>query len=298
MEQDIKVEIGKKIRNARVNRGLTQADICDDEAELTIRQLVRIENGQAMATIPKLIYLSQKLNISIQDLVDIEKIEVPKEYLILKNKIIKFHTYGDEQRILEQEKMFDEVYEKFYDTLPEEEQLLVEVLQAHASVFSSNDVRFALGLFEEYFQQILKKKNYSYNDLLIINTYFLCCAMGLEDKKYFDELAHKVLCYIDYSDPERLYLLERILLGILTEVESKDYLVYTKVLREIIEETHNFAHKPIVYAFEARYYLEIEKNKKSMIESYDKAITFAKLLNDDVLVKNLEREKNNDLAAM
>lgn len=298
MEQDIKVEIGKKIRNARVNRGLTQADICDDEAELTIRQLVRIENGQAMATIPKLIYLSQKLNISIQDLVDIEKIEVPKDYLILKNKIIKFHTYGDEQRILEQEKMFDEVYEKFYDILPEEEQLLVEILQVQANVFSSRDTRFGIGLLEEYFQQILKKKHYSYNDLLIINVYFMCCVMGLEDKKYLDELSDKVLCDIDYSDLERLYILERILLSILVQSEPVDFLIYTKILREIIKETHNFEHKPAVYAFEARYYLDVEKNKDRMIESYDKAIIFAKLLNDDVLVKNLEKEKNNDLAAM
>lgn len=298
MEQDIKVEIGKKIRNARVNRGLTQADICDDEAELTIRQLVRIENGQAMATIPKLIYLSQKLNISIQDLVDIEKIEVPKEYLILKNKIIKFHTYGDEQRILEQEKMFDEIYENFYDILPEEEQLLVEILQVQANVFSSCDARFGLGLLEEYFQQILKKKHYSYNDLLIINVYFLCCMVGLEDKQYFDELAEKVLRYIDYSDPERLYLLERILLGILIEAEPEDYLIYTKVLREIIDETSSYQHKPAVYTFEAKYFLQIEGNREKMVESYDKAITLARILNDDVLIRNLENEKNNDLSAM
>lgn len=298
MEQDIKVEIGKKIRNARVNRGLTQSDICDDESDLTIRQLARIENGQSMATIPKLIYLSQKLNISIQDLVDIEKIEVPKEYLILKNKIIKFHTYGDEQRILEQEKMFDEVYEKFYDILPEEEQLLVEVLQAHASVFSSNDVRFALGLFEEYFQQILKKKDYSYNDLLIINTYFLCCSLGLEYKQYFEELKSRVLLYIDYSDSDRLYILERILVSILVQVNVEEYLTYTKVLREIIHETNSYQHKPVVYTCEAKYYLQIENNKVKMIEYYDKAITLAKILNDDVLIRNLEIEKNNDLAAM
>lgn len=98
MGEDIKVEIGKKIRNTRVNLGLTQSDICDDESDLTIRQLARIENGQAMATIPKLMYLSQKLRISIQDLVDIDKIELPKRYLEIKHKLIKSHTYGDKER--------------------------------------------------------------------------------------------------------------------------------------------------------------------------------------------------------
>ncbi|MGT2800383.1 helix-turn-helix domain-containing protein [Streptococcus marmotae] len=58
---DIKIEIGKRIRSARLNKGLTQIDICDDESELTIRQLARIENGQAMVTLPKIIFLSLNL---------------------------------------------------------------------------------------------------------------------------------------------------------------------------------------------------------------------------------------------
>lgn len=293
---DIKIEIGKKIRNARINRNLTQADICDDESELTIRQLARIENGQAMATVPKLLFLSQKLEIGIQDLVDLSAIEVPRRYLELKNKLIRFHTYGDEDRILIQEEMFDEIYEKFYDFLPEEEQLLVEALQVQANVFSSQDSGFGTGLLEEYFHQILKKKRHSYNDLLIINVYFMCCIMGLEDKEYFEELSHKVLLYIDYGDLERLYLLERILINILVQANPEDYLIYTRVLREIIDESSNYQHKPVVYAFEAKYYLTVEKNKIKVKELYDKAILFAKMLNDDVLAKNLEKEKMTDLA--
>ncbi|WP_231153482.1 helix-turn-helix domain-containing protein [Streptococcus equi] len=70
---DIKIEIGKRIRTARLDKGFTQIDICDDESELTIRQLARIENGQAMITLPKIIFLSEKLGIPVQDLID-EKI--------------------------------------------------------------------------------------------------------------------------------------------------------------------------------------------------------------------------------
>ncbi|MGT2866275.1 helix-turn-helix domain-containing protein [Streptococcus fryi] len=293
---DIKIELGKKIKNLRLNRKLTQLDICDDESELTIRQLARIENGQAMATIPKLLYIAQKLGIKIQDLVDLDNVELPKRYLALKNKLIRFHTYGDEERISKQEAMFDEIYESFYDNLPEEEQLLVEALQVQANVFSSRDAGFGLGLLEEYFQQILKKKTYTHNDLIIINIYLLCCIMGLEDKTYFEEISKKILLFIDYSDFERMYLLEKIIISILIQIEPEHYLIYTKVLREIIEESNNLQHKPAVYAFEARYYLTVEKNRKKTIESYDKAILFAKLTNDDVLVKNLERERDNDLA--
>ncbi|HFI0256613.1 TPA: helix-turn-helix domain-containing protein [Streptococcus suis] len=293
---DIKIEIGKKIRNARINRNLTQADVCDDETELTIRQLARIENGQAMATIPKLLFLSQKLEMRIQDLVDISRVEIPKRYLVLKNKLIRFHTYGDENRIAQQEAMFDEIYTDYYDILPEEEQLLIELLHAQANVFSSQDTGFGIGLLEEYFHQILKKNKYSYNDLLIINVYLMCCIMGLEDKSYVEELSNKVLLQIDYGDPERMYLLERILINILVQANPRAYLTYTRVLREIIEESTNYQHKPVVYTFEAKYYLEIAKDREKAEELYDKAIMFAKMLNDDILVQNLEREKQTDLA--
>ena len=293
-DAELKLKIGNNIRLARLNKNFTQADVCGDESELTIRQLARIENGQVLVSLSKLLFLSKVLNFPVKDIVDIEKIEIPKRYLELKNKLIRAHTYGDEKRIGILEEMFDEIYENFYDRLPEEEQLLVEVLQVQLDVFSSQDVTYGLTLLEEYFHQILKKKKYSYNDLLIINLYFLCCAIGLEDKSYFEELSKKVLLYIDYSDNERIYLLERILIGILIQVKIEDYLIYTKVLREITESTNNFQHKPVIYAFEAKYYLKVEKDYKKAEQSYNKAIEFANMLNDKVLADNLIKEKELD----
>jgi len=294
-DAELKLKIGNNIRLARLNKNFTQADVCGDESELTIRQLARIENGQVLVSLPKLLFLSKVLNFPVKDIVDIEKIEIPKRYLELKNKLIRAHTYGDEKRIGILEEMFDEIYENFYDRLPEEEQLLVEVLQVQLDVFSSRDVTYGLTLLEEYLHQILKKKKYSYNDLLIINLYFVCCAIGLEDKTYFEELSKKVLLYIDYSDNERIYILERILIGILTQVKIEDYLIYTKVFREITESTNNFQHKPVIYAFEAKYYLKVEKDCKKAEQSYNKAIEFANMLNDKVLADNLIKEKELDL---
>ena len=294
-DAELKLKIGNNIRGARLNQHMTQADVCGDESELTIRQLARIENGQVLVSLSKLMFLSQRLNCPIEDIIDVDKIEIPKRYLELKNKLVRAHSYGDEKRIGILEEMFDEIYENFYDHLPEEEQLLVEVLQVQLDVFSSRDVTYGLTLLEEYLHQILKKKKYSYNDLLIINLYFLCCAIGLEDKTYFEELSKKVLLYIDYSDNERIYILERILIGILIQVKIEDYLIYTKVLREITESTNNFQHKPVIYAFEAKYYLKVEKDCKKAEQSYNKAIEFANMLNDKVLANNLIKEKELDL---
>lgn len=294
-DAELKLRIGNNIRGARLNQHMTQADVCGDESELTIRQLARIENGQVLVSLSKLMFLSQRLNYPIEDIIDVDKIEIPKRYLELKNKIIRYHTYGDEERIGLLEDMFDEIYDHFYDHLPEEEQLLVEVLQVQLDVFTSRNITYGLSLLEEYFQQILKKKQYSYNDLLIINLYFLCCATGLEDKTYFEELSKKVLLYIDYSDNDRIYILERILIGILIQVKTEDYLIYTKVLREITESTNNFQHKPAIYAFEAKYYLKVEESYEKAEQSYNKAIEFARMMNDQVLVNNLTKEKERDL---
>ncbi|HEL1316343.1 TPA: XRE family transcriptional regulator, partial [Streptococcus equi subsp. zooepidemicus] len=112
---------------------------------------------------------------------------------------------------------------------------------------------------------------------------------------YFDDLSQKVLSYIDYSDFERIYVLEKILLSILIQVEPEKYLLYTKVFREIMETTNNFQHKPAIYAFEAKYYLQVRKDVEKTIELYDKSIMFARMLNDSVLVSNLEKEKLEDL---
>ena len=55
----------------------------------------------------------------------------------------------------------------FYDQLPEDEQVAVEVLQAIDDVYVSENAEFGEGLIEEYFNQTLLQTEYSVNDLLI-----------------------------------------------------------------------------------------------------------------------------------
>ena len=124
MMKELKDEIGQKIKSIRLDRKYTQADICEDESELTIRQLARIENGQAMPTVPKLIYIAKKLNVEVQYFVDIDKIEIPKDYLRLKKELVDSPTYADQERIERKQAILEEIGECYYDRLPEDEQLL------------------------------------------------------------------------------------------------------------------------------------------------------------------------------
>lgn len=291
---ELKREIGYKIKTIRRSSGKTQIDICGDESELTIRQLARIENGQALATLPKLLLIADKLGVSLQNIVDVKAIEIPKAFLKLKDELIHSQTYADKRRIERKEAILEEIYENYYENLPEEEQLIVDVTQARFDIYGSSDATYGLGLVEEYFQQLLKKKYFSVNDLLIIELYFFCCAMGLEDKEHFEELAQKVLLCSEYEDRASLAQMEKVLLSLFIQIQTEDSLIYIQTFEKIIAKTRHVFYRPHLFLLKAKYALFVEKNILEAESFYEKAISLAELLDDQVLVQRILAEKQID----
>lgn len=291
---ELKREIGYKIKTIRRSCGKTQIDICGDESELTIRQLARIENGQALATLPKLLLIADKLGVSLQNIVDVKVIEIPKGFLKLKDELIHSQTYADKGRIEQKEAILEEIYENYYENLPEEEQLIVDVTQARFDIYGSSDVTYGLGLVEEYFQQLLKKKYFSVNDLLIIELYFFCCAMGLEDKEHFEELAQKVLLCSEYEDKASLVQMEKVLLSLFIQIQTEDSLIYIQTFEKIIAKTRHVFYRPHLFLLKAKYALFVDKNILEAESFYEKAISLAELLDDQVLVQRILAEKQID----
>ena len=132
----------------------------------------RIETGNNLPSLAKLDYIAKVLGVSISQLIDEGLLIVPKEYLKLKTKLIRQSIHGDEEKIHQREAIFEDIQESFYDQLPEDEQVAVEVLQAIDDVYVSENSDFGEGLIEEYFEQLLLKTNYDTNDLLILHLYF------------------------------------------------------------------------------------------------------------------------------
>ncbi|EFX57862.1 helix-turn-helix domain-containing protein [Streptococcus sp. M334] len=291
---ELKREIGYKIKTIRRSCGKTQIDICGDESELTIRQLARIENGQALATLPKLLLIADKLGVSLQNIVDVKAIEIPKAFLKLKDELIHSQTYADKRRIERKEAILEEIYENYYENLPEEEQLIVDVTQARFDIYGSSDATYGLGLVEEYFQQLLKKKYFSVNDLLIIELYFFCCAMGLEDKEHFEELAQKVLLCSEYEDKASLAQMEKVLLSLFIQIQTEDSLIYIQTFEKIIAKTRHIFYRPHLFLLKAKYALFVDKNILEAESFYEKAISLAELLDDQVLVQRILAEKQID----
>ncbi|HEW9243091.1 TPA: helix-turn-helix transcriptional regulator, partial [Streptococcus pneumoniae] len=47
-------EFGEKIKRLRLAKKISRSEFCGDESELSIRQLIRIENGESRPTLTKL----------------------------------------------------------------------------------------------------------------------------------------------------------------------------------------------------------------------------------------------------
>ena len=293
------LEIGKRIRTLRTEKGLSREAFCGDEKELTVRQLGRIETGNNLPSLAKLDYIAKVLGVPISQLIDEGLLIVPKEYLKLKTKLIRQSIHGDEEKIRQREAIFEEIQERFYDQLPEDEQVAVEVLQAIDDVYVSENAEFGEGLIEEYFEQLLLKTNYDTNDLLILHLYFLKCTLNAKPiDNVFENIYSNILEQTNFSDANNIHLIQRVIVSIVLNhfnIEYYDLMPQTlNAVREIIDEIQDFALLPTVDFFEAKYYIHTNQNKDLALDYYDKAINGAELLNDKSFRDRVIEEKNKD----
>ena len=279
------LEIGRRIRTLRTEKGLSREAFCGDEKELTVRQLGRIETGNNLPSLAKLDYIAGVLGIPMSQLIDEGSLIVPKEYLKLKTKLIRQSIHGDEEKVRQREAIFEDIQEHFYDQLPEDEQVAVEVLQAIDDVYVSENAEFGEGLIEEYFNQTLLQTEYSVNDLLILYLYFLSNAISFKrNDDVLKKVRNNIVTIIDCSDNTYMHLLQRVLIAILLYQLRNEYYedisVIFSFLREIMMEIQDSNLKPTVDYLEAKYYLYGEKDKEKALQYYEKAISGAEFFND------------------
>mgnify|MGYP000900865256 CR=1 FL=1 len=293
------LEIGKRIRTLRTEKGLSREAFCGDEKHLTVRQLARIETGNNLPSLAKLDYIAEVLGVPMSQLIDEGMIIVPKEYLKLKTKLIRQSIHGDEEKVHQREAIFEDIQERFYDQLPEDEQVSVEVLQAIDDVYVSENAEFGEGLIEEYFEQLLLKTNYDTNDLLILHLYFLKCTLNAKPiDNVFENIYSNILEQTNFSDANNIHLIQRVIVSIVLyhfNIEYYDLMPQTlNAVREIIDEVQDFALLPTVDFFEAKYYIHTNQNKDLALDYYNKAINGSELLNDKSFRDRVIEEKNKD----
>lgn len=295
----IKDSIGLRIKTERECQQMSREVLCLDGAELTVRQLIRIEKGESLPSLDKLSYIAKRLGKSMADLLDHDRIEIPDTYYEMKNRLIKFPTYGDKERVKQKLDLIEDVYNQFFDILPEEELLTLDILENILSFTSWEERPKVEEIYEDLFEQVKRKKKFSTNDLLVIDYYFYhLYGRKQYDKKIFDRIVDRVLKQnIPTDDAYNIALFNDLMAiaGLKISLESfKDFLTVIDKLLAVIEKSQFHSYKPGVYILEAKYGLIHNGNKKKAAENYDKAIMFASVLEDSVLEEKTRAEKAAD----
>ncbi|CAM3579579.1 cro/CI family transcriptional regulator [Streptococcus sanguinis SK1 = NCTC 7863] len=132
-------EFGQHLKQLRLNRGWTKEQLCGDESKLSIRQLTRLESGISQPTLSTLEYLASCLEVDLATLIGSKKEDaaLPADYQRLKYKLIRTTTYGNSEVLSELEHIIDEIFEVYYDDLPEAEQNVMDILQSKIYTYTS-----------------------------------------------------------------------------------------------------------------------------------------------------------------
>ena len=296
---NIKDSIGLRIKTERERQQMSREVLCLDGAELTVRQLIRIEKGESLPSLDRLSYIAKRLGKNMADLLDHDNITIPDEYYEMKNRLIKFPTYRNPERIKAKLALIEEVYEKFFELLPEEELLTLDILENILSFTNWEESPKVEEIYEDLFEQVKRKKKFSTNDLLVIDYYFFhLYGRKQYDKKLFERIVKRVLNQEIWTDDVYNIVLFNDLMAIaalkIFHNSFSDFLTVVDKALDVIEKSQFYSYKPSVFVLKAKYELLHKGNKKEAAENYDKAIMFASVLEDSVLEESIKAGKAAD----
>lgn len=296
---NIKDSIGLRIKTERERQQMSREVLCLDGAELTVRQLIRIEKGESLPSLDRLSYIAKRLGKNMADLLDHDNITIPDEYYEMKNRLIKFPTYRNPERIKAKLALIEEVCEKFFELLPEEELLTLDILENILSFTNWEESPKVEEIYEDLFEQVKRKKKFSTNDLLVIDYYFFHLYGRKQfDKKLFERIVKRVLNQEIWTDDVYNIVLFNDLMAIaalkIFHNSFSDFLTVVDKALAVIEKSQFYSYKPSVFVLKAKYELLHKGNKKKAAENYDKAIMFASVLEDSVLEESIKAGKAAD----
>ena len=296
---NIKDSTGLRIKTERERQQMSREVLCLDGAELTVRQLIRIEKGESLPSLDRLSYIAKRLGKNMADLLDHDNITIPDEYYEMKNRLIKFPTYRNPERIKAKLALIEEVYEKFFELLPEEELLTLDILENILSFTNWEESPKVEEIYEDLFEQVKRKKKFSTNDLLVIDYYFFHLYGRKQfDKKLFERIVKRVLNQEIWTDDVYNIVLFNDLMAIaalkIFHNSFSDFLTVVDKALAVIEKSQFYSYKPSVFVLKAKYELLHKGNKKKAAENYDKAIMFASVLEDSVLEESIKAGKAAD----
>ena len=295
----MKEELGQLIKKKREAKKLSQKNLCGNEEELTVRQLQRIEKGKSLPTLEKLDYIARMLELPISALLGENDLQIPDEYFELKNRIVKFPTYGDKARIDQKMKMIEEIYDNYFEVLPEDELLFLDLTESLLGGIHEKVLPNIEEIYDDAFEQVLKKKVFHYNDYLYIDYFlFKCQKEKYYDKNILKKIERKILKQsLTFEELYNIELLMSVMNLIGVYVSHDDYQDTMPLIEKgyrIIDKAQLHTYKPGLLEVEARYPIRVEGNKEKSKEIYQQALMLGEILGDQVIINDIKKEMKID----
>ncbi|HEL9634549.1 TPA: helix-turn-helix domain-containing protein [Streptococcus suis] len=292
---------GQRVRQLRETASLTREQFCDDELELSVRQLTRIEAGTSKPTFSKIQYIATRLGMGLYELMP-DYVSLPERYSKLKFDVLRTPTYENEELMEKRADMMTEIYDDYYDDLPEEEKIAIDAIQSTIDVFETKTAEFGQDILDDYFEQIHRKKQFSANDLLIIQLYLINLRMEVKqssDFQHFLDLVEKLPSQVELVESGDLFILRDVMItsvGLLGQKEEFSYIpTLFEALDKIMQKTQDFQKKPILNLLKWKYELLINKDKDAATALYEEALLFARIIGNVHLIAKLEEDWQIDV---
>ncbi|ESA47615.1 transcriptional regulator Rgg4/ComR [Streptococcus pyogenes] len=295
---------GGKVKVLRLEKRISREDLCGDESELSVRQLARIELGQSIPSLSKVIFIAKALNVSVGYLTDGADLELPKRYKELKYLILRTPTYMDDGKLQVREEQFDEIFEDYYDKLPEEEKIIIDCLQATLDTLLSENTNFGIDLLQEYFNQIKTKVRFRQNDLILLELYLAYLDIeGMDgqysDKIFYDSLLDNLSEQFEQFELDELFIVNKIIIDISSLSLKNNRLdnleKATEMSQKIMAKIQDWNRMPILKLIEWKYFLIKQKDIIKAEQSFMKACLFAQMTADQYLENKLIQEWEKDV---
>ncbi|HHD4163837.1 TPA: transcriptional regulator Rgg4/ComR [Streptococcus pyogenes] len=295
---------GGKVKVLRLEKRISREDLCGDESELSVRQLARIELGQSIPSLSKVIFIAKALNVSAGYLTDGADLELPKRYKELKYLILRTPTYMDDGKLQVREEQFDEIFEDYYDKLPEEEKIIIDCLQATLDTLLSENTNFGIDLLQEYFNQIKTKVRFRQNDLILLELYLAYLDIeGMDgqysDKIFYDSLLDNLSEQFEQFELDELFIVNKIIIDISSLSLKNNRLdnleKAIEMSQKIMAKIQDWNRMPILKLIEWKYFLIKQKDIIKAEQSFMKACLFAQMTADQYLENKLIQEWEKDV---
>ncbi|RKV93254.1 MAG: XRE family transcriptional regulator [Streptococcus sp.] len=295
----IKADLGRRIKAERNRKKISQSSFCGDEEKLTIRQLQRIEHGQSLPTLEKLEFIADRLDIKMSDLLEGRDIQLPDDYWEMKARIVKFPTYGDEERIQQKQNLIDEIYDKYFDSLPEDELLFLDLSENILGGIHDKDIPDIEEIYDDAFDQVLKKERFDFNDYLYLGYFLQQCRKDSDyDYKTFKKIEQKLLKQeLLADDLYNIELLVTVMDAATVYAFHDDYgniMPLLEKLNRIIDKAQLPTYKVGLLELEAKYYIKVVEDKEKVKELYQRALMLGDILDDPTIIADVKMEMKND----